>query len=106
MRAVCVFVSLALLGGWIVVGPAVRAPLAQEDEFRGLPEGPGRGVTYYSCSSCHSILLVKQQRMTRADWDETLVYMVEEQSMARLDAVDRSRILDYLGKYLGRDVPR
>lgn len=32
--------------------------------------------------------------------------MVEEQAMNKLDADERNRILDYLGKYLGRDVPR
>lgn len=90
------------------MGGVAGAPLAfaEEDEFQGLPKGPGQELTFYTCSACHSIKLVLQQRMTREDWDEALVYMVEEQAMNKLDSDERNQILDYLGKYLGRNVPR
>jgi cytochrome c len=58
------------------------------------------------CGACHSLRLVLQQRLSRDTWDDTLVYMVEEQAMPEIDPPDRKLVLDYLGKYLGRDVPR
>jgi hypothetical protein len=95
---------IVLLVGWGIAAPA--APAGQDDEFEGLPAGPGREATFYACSACHSIKLVKQQRLTRADWDEALVYMTEEMEMPEPEPAERTRILDYLGRYLGRQVPR
>lgn len=92
----------------VFLGGVVGAPLAfaAEDEFQGLPMGPGQEETFYACSACHSIKLVLQQRMTREDWDDTLKYMVKEQAMEKMEPPERKVVLDYLGKYLGRDVPR
>lgn len=98
IRAVC---ALGLGGGTIA-----PAAFAADDEFEGLPAGPGQDITFYACSACHSIKLVKQQRLTRDSWDDLLVYMVEEQAMEPLEPADRKQILDYLGTYLGRNVPR
>ena len=98
LRVVCALV----LGG----GVFAPAAFAQEDEFEGLPAGAGRETTFYACSACHSIKLVKQQRLSRDRWADLLVYMVEEQAMEPLDPEDRKTILDYLGTYLGQDVPR
>ncbi len=95
--------SLLALGGRGVFAPAA---FALEDEFGGLPSGPGREAVFYLCSACHSIKLVKQQRLTRDDWDEALHYMVEEHEMAEPEGEDRRVLLDYLGTYLGRYVPR
>ncbi|MDJ0950460.1 MAG: hypothetical protein QNJ94_16230 [Alphaproteobacteria bacterium] len=77
-----------------------------DDEYGGLPTAPGQEETFGICGACHSIRLVTQQRLTRADWDETLVWMVEEQEMDPLEPEDRKLILDYLATYYGRDVPR
>jgi cytochrome c len=93
---------LLALGGWGLAPAAIAA----EDDFGGLPKGPGQEDVYAICAACHSIKLVLQQRLSRADWDEALDYMVAEQAMEKLDAEDRKIVLDYLGKYLGRDAPR
>lgn len=101
-------VALAVFLGGAAGAPLAFAPpaLAEEDEFQGLPKGPGQEQTFYTCSACHSIKLVLQQRMNRVDWDETLDYMVAEQAMDKMEPTERNVVLDYLGKYLGRDVPR
>lgn len=105
MRTLVFVVALLLpvFGGW---GPWPPAAGAQEADIARLPEGPGRETVFYTCAACHSIRLVAQQRMDRVDWDETLHYMVEEQDMPEPDAEDRKILLDYLVKYLGRDVAR
>ena len=74
--------------------------------FGGLAAGKGREQVFAYCGACHSLRLVLQQRLSRDTWDDTLVYMVEEQVMPEIDPPDRKLVLDYLGKYLGRDVPR
>lgn len=67
----------------------------------GLPEGKGREEVIYNCSSCHSIQTVAQQRLDREAWDETLLWMVEEQGMAELEPDKRRLILDYLSAHVG-----
>jgi cytochrome c len=94
----------ALAGGclWHLAGQ----PVAAQDEFQGLAEGPGQEETYYACTACHSIHLVKQQRLSRARWDKTLTWMVEEQGMPELEPEEGALILDYLASHYGRDSPR
>ncbi|RMF11178.1 MAG: hypothetical protein D6763_03930 [Alphaproteobacteria bacterium] len=73
-----------------------------EEDWQGLPPGPGREEVFYQCQACHSLAIVKQQGLDRASWDETLVWMVEEQGMEPLEPQDRERVLDYLSTYFGR----
>lgn len=74
-----------------------------EDDYEGLPPGEGRDEVFGYCSACHSIRLVTQQGLTRADWGEVLVYMVEEHEMAELEPEDEKLVLDYLARFYGRD---
>ena len=74
-----------------------------EDEYEGLPPGEGRDEVFGYCSACHSIRLVTQQGLTRADWGEVLVYMVEDHEMAELEPEDEKLVLDYLARFYGRD---
>jgi hypothetical protein len=76
------------------IGPVSAEP--DTGPWEDMPPGEGRRETYAICSACHSMKLVEQQGMTRKQWDETLVYMVEEHGMARLEKPFRDRILDYL----------
>ena len=74
-----------------------------EDEYQGLPPGDGRDEVFAYCSACHSIRLVSQQGLSRTDWAEVLVYMVDEHEMAELEPEDRKLVLDYLAHFYGRD---
>lgn len=77
---------------------SIRPVLAEPDAgpWEDMPQGEGRRETFAICSACHSIKLVEQQGMTRPQWHETLVYMVEEHGMAPLGEPLLERILDYL----------
>ncbi len=78
--------------------------VSQEDDWQGLPPGPGREEVFYTCKACHSLMLVKQQGMNRENWDETLEWMVEEQGMDEIDdQTMRDRILDYLALHYGSE---
>ncbi len=85
------------------------APRAEEEqpppnpELGGLPDAPGAEDTFYLCSSCHSIALVKQQRLTDARWDYLWTWMIEEQGMPEMDDETRETILGYLKKYFSAE---
>ncbi|MEX0960970.1 MAG: cytochrome c family protein [Burkholderiales bacterium] len=73
-------------------------------DWDGLPPGPGREEVFYLCKACHSLMIVKQQGLTRSAWDDTLQWMVDEQGMRQIDdTAARNRLLDYLATHFGRD---
>jgi cytochrome c len=71
-------------------------------KWQGLPPGPGREDVFYRCKACHSLMIVKQQGLSRDAWDESLEWMVEEQGMSPFeDENTRNQILDYLSVHFG-----
>ena len=90
--------------------PAVRTQLLaylsthfglDEEDWGGLPPGPGREEVYYGCQACHSLRIVVQQGLSRDSWDETLEWMVDEQGMPELEPEEHQLILDYLANNYG-----
>jgi DMSO/TMAO reductase YedYZ molybdopterin-dependent catalytic subunit len=71
------------------------------EDWHGLPPGSGREEVFYSCQACHSLAIVKQQGLSRESWEETLVWMVEEQGMPELETSEQELILDYLSRHYG-----
>jgi len=111
-RSLAALALLAGLGGFLAagaglsgspVGPIVAPAAAQQGDFGGLPEGQNRVLVFALCSGCHSVQLVKQQGMTRAKWDATLDWMVEQQGMAELDPETERQVLDYLAEHFNTD---
>lgn len=90
---------LATIGGGSVTEPEEPKAMGQ------LVAGKGVEVTYYSCTSCHSEMIVAQQGKTRKGWDKLLEWMVEEQGMSELAPENRELILDYLAEYYNTDRP-
>ncbi len=78
---------------------------SEQSEFGILKVAPGVEPTYYTCSACHSEMIVAQQGLTRDDWEEMLEWMVEEQGMSEIDEPDLSLILDYLSTHYNEDRP-
>jgi cytochrome c len=71
-------------------------------KWQGLPAGPGREDVFYRCNACHSLMIVKQQGLSRSAWDDSLAWMVKEQGMPAIeDESIRNRILDYLSTHFG-----
>lgn len=73
-----------------------------EEDWAGLPPGPGREEVFYTCQACHSLRIVVQQGLDRESWEETLVWMVEEQGMPEFEPEDLELVLDYLAENYGR----
>lgn len=93
MRAAALAVLLAA-----ALGVSGAAAEETEETPESLPEGPGRDETFYACTACHGFALVGSQGMTRSQWDETLLYMVQRHSMQPLEAAERKLVLDYLAE--------
>ena len=88
-------------GGAALAAAFLALPAFAQDDFGGLPEGPGQEEVFYTCSYCHSLRTVTNQRLQRWRWDQLLTWMVEEQGMAELDAETRAIVLDYLVAHYG-----
>ena len=86
------------------VAPAAPRPPEPED-FGVMVAAPGASETFDACTPCHSERIVVQQGLTRAQWDELLDWMVEEQEMEPIGDDSRAVILDYLGAHYGPDRP-
>jgi hypothetical protein len=72
-----------------------------QEEPTVLPDGPGRDEVFYLCTGCHSSLLVRNQAMSRARWDETLSWMTDRHGMPTLEGDERALFLDYLTAHFG-----
>ncbi len=83
----------------VALGGGIWAAAA--DEWDGLPDGAGREEVYGLCGACHSLMIVKQQGLSRESWGETLEWMVEEQGMPELDSETEGLVLDYLTIHYG-----
>jgi cytochrome c len=96
--------GLALL----VIAAVLAAPKAKADELTalGLAPDPGRDEVEAYCGACHSLKLVVQQGLSKDDWDELLVYMIEEHEMEPMAPADRKLVLDYLSKHLSIEAVR
>ena len=70
-----------------------------------LVPGAGAEETHAYCTACHSERIVAQQGLTRADWEELLEQMVEENGMTPIEEPDLGRVLAYLAMHYGPDRP-
>lgn len=86
--------GLTLAGFAAVAATSISADAADEELIE----------TY--CTACHSLAIVRQQRLSRSVWDDVLVWMVEEQGMPELEPDVRRAILDHLATAYAQDTPR
>ena len=84
------------------VGGATAANAPAADFGPDWPAGPGQAETGQQCNACHSLAIVKQQKLTRERWDQLLHWMVSEQGMPEPEPERRAVILEYLVTHFGR----
>lgn len=85
----------------LAAGQPAAAATVVADFGPDWPAGPGQAETGQLCNACHSLAIVKQQQLSRDNWDELLEWMVEEQGMAEQLPERRDLILDYLATHFG-----
>ncbi|MBF0420644.1 MAG: hypothetical protein HQL78_10830 [Magnetococcales bacterium] len=81
--------------------PSSSAATSPTGDWQGLPEGTGREEVFETCQACHSLMLVKQQHLSRDGWQGILTLMMEEKGLAALAPEVKERILDYLTAHFG-----
>ena len=91
----------SVAGAALVLGWAAGAASDGSDKYFGLPEEAGRKEVMTFCGTCHSLKLVAQEGLTRAQWAEVLVSMYEDHAMEPLGDEDAKLVLDYLGRHVG-----
>ena len=74
---------------------------AYGQDLGGLPPGAGQIETFANCTPCHSSMIIMQQRLNRATWDEVLTWMVDEKGMHEMQPEVREKVLDYLVSNFG-----
>lgn len=89
----------------VFLAMAPQAHANDDYEFGILFDAPGVETTFYTCTACHSEMIVAQQGLTRDEWDEMLEWMVEEQGMYDVEEPERTEILDYLAAHYNTDRP-
>ncbi len=80
--------------------------IGEDEEFvepalAALPAGPGRELTFYSCTSCHGTDMFLAVGKTRGEWNESLDVMERDRGMYPLEEEDRELVLDYLSTHYG-----
>ncbi len=78
--------------------PDKGKPPPHNDTVADLPDGKGRETTFYACTACHGVALIKAQGLTRDLWDSTFDLMLEKHRMAPVKPEERVEILDYLAE--------
>jgi hypothetical protein len=66
-----------------------------------LPDGPGKGAAETACLPCHSSDIIRQQRLTRAQWTGTLTKMVNWGTA--IPDGQKDALLEYLVTNFGPD---
>ena len=64
-----------------------------------LPKGPGRNQVQTSCSTCHSISTVLQQRLTRQGWTAVVDGMISRG--LQVNSSQKEDIINYLSRFVG-----
>jgi competence protein ComEA len=63
---------------------------------QSLPEGPGKDLVEAICSVCHSTERIAAKRMTRPQWQDKVLEMLQEDP--DVTQAERNQIVDYLVK--------
>ena len=91
-----IFAVAVLLG--LAAGPALTSACLADD-FKMLPEGPGRDVTVRVCAQCHSPEIAAQQKLDAQGWKD----LVNQMANNGANATDAE--FDTIAKYLAASFP-
>jgi hypothetical protein len=61
-----------------------------------LPEGPGKDLVEAVCTACHSLERVVAKRATKAEWQDKVLEMLQEDP--DITQQERDQIVEYLAK--------
>ena len=74
---------------------------SQEGGGTPLPDGTGKMVTARVCGKCHTVDKFASEKKTKAEWDETITKMSDEEGL-EITEQEYDTVIAYLSKYLGK----
>ena len=86
--------GLVLLTAGLSVAPAVI--VAGQSPPPALPEGPGKELVEAVCTACHTLERVVAKRATKAEWQDKVLEMLQEDP--DITQMERDQIVEYLAK--------
>jgi mono/diheme cytochrome c family protein len=89
--------AVAVLFG-LAAGPALTSACLA-DEYKALPDGPGRDVAVRVCSQCHSPEIAAHQNLDAQGWKDLV------NQMANNGANGTDAEFDTISKYLATSFP-
>jgi mono/diheme cytochrome c family protein len=72
------------------------AAVAAAQSPPALPEGPGKELVEAVCTACHSLERVVAKRGTKAEWQDKVLEMLQEDP--DITQQERDQIVEYLAK--------
>ncbi|HUB82820.1 MAG TPA: helix-hairpin-helix domain-containing protein [Bryobacteraceae bacterium] len=73
--------------------------LADDDEAKALPDGPGKELVGKVCIDCHSAESFRKQRFSEDEWWDKVGEMVDKG--AKADQAEQAEIVAYLVRHFG-----
>lgn len=98
-KGCCWLAGLMLLMG-LFVAPATAAETVIDKET-GLVVAPGFAEVKTTCTTCHSPMLITQNKADRDGWLEMIRWMQAKQGLRQLEPELEKAILDYLAAHYG-----
>lgn len=75
---------------------AAFAATARGQSPPALPDGPGKELVEAVCTACHTLERVVAKRATKAEWQDKVLEMLQEDP--DITQQERARIVEYLAK--------
>src|ERR1700712_108847 len=94
--------DVRILGAVVLFGLVATPALTSAclaDDFKALPEGPGRDVMVRVCAQCHSPEIAAQQKLDAQGWKD----LVNQMANNGANATDAE--FDTIAKYLAASFP-
>lgn len=82
--------------GSILLSVALAAIAAGQSPAPALPEGPGKELVEAVCTACHTLERVVAKRATKAEWQDKVLEMLQEDP--DITQQERDQIVEYLAK--------
>jgi virginiamycin B lyase len=79
-----------------LAGITLTATLAGQSPPPVLPEGQGKELVEAVCTACHTLERVVAKRGTKAEWQDKVLEMLQEDP--DITQQERDRIVEYLAK--------
>jgi len=88
-------VGLKAAGHILFLG-VLAAMLAGQSPPPTLPDGPGKELVEAVCTACHTLERVAAKRATKAEWQDKVLEMLQEDP--DITQQERDKIVEYLAK--------